>query len=136
MGKKPLFTVVAAAKLRDRSIATILAFPESWTAREIAVDALGATNVRNIIDCGYALSKEQAQEMADVITSCDGGTGIRNWVGHHFLVETGDPNEPVSVGYIARGKTARYVCVSRFGLGCRHEKCFGLIVRNLDLAKF
>lgn len=123
----------------DACIISTLAFAKDWTFAGAAAKVLGVDTGTDIVSFGNALiarghtmTPAQAEEMVEA-TERREKTGMRvDGYGNVFFVETGDPENPVSIGYVYRvGRDWRaYVRQLdndyRWGAGNR------LLVRNLS----
>ena len=95
----------------DTGVISTLAVSRTWLFAEAAralpgveqtvdIAALG----RSLIACGYTMTLVQAEEMVET-TERGEKTGMRtNRYGNFFFVETGNPNDPVSVGFVHRDR--------------------------------
>jgi len=124
----------------DTGVISTLAVSRTWLFAEAAralpgveqtvdIAALG----RSLIACGYTMTLVQAEEMVET-TERGEKTGMRtNRYGNFFFVETGNPNDPVSVGFVHRDRRVWDASLGR--LGRRWYADNRLLVRNLDASK-
>lgn len=120
-------------------VISTLAFSKSWTFVEAAAKVLGIRDSTDVVLLGNALiagghtmTLPQGEEMVEA-TERGENTGMRiDGYGNFFLVETGDPKNPVSVGYVDRVGHAWNAYVFTLGYGCRRDAGHRLLVRNLS----
>lgn len=126
----------------DACVITTLGLNKDWLFAETAralpgveqasdITALG----RSLIANGYTMTLAQAEDMVER-TKCGEATGIRaDGYQNLFFVETGDENEPVSVGTVLYGGSGWHAYVYRLDGARRWEAGGQLLVRNLDASK-
>ncbi len=90
---------------------------------------------RSLIACGYTVTLPQIEDLK-VRTERGEDTGMRtDGYGNFFFVETGDPENPVSVGYVCRVDRGWVADVFRLGRDDRWYVDYRLLVRNLDASR-
>ena len=119
-----------------------LAFAKEWTFAEAATKILGlgaGTSIqllgKALIENGHTMTLAQAEELVEAIERGE-QTGLRidGW-GNFFFVETGNEDNPVSVGGVHRDVRDWDANVDRLGRGYRWSADDCLLVRNLDASK-
>lgn len=123
-------------------IISTLAPAKDWTFAEAVVAVLGVSaNTPTkamgelLIKRGHTVTLPQDEEMAEK-TERGEKTGMRtDTYGNFGFVETGDPEDPVSVGYVYRGGRDWRARVVRLDRGFRWRADARLLVRNLDASK-
>ena len=126
----------------EKCAISTLAPSRDWMFEEGAATILGIGVGTDIVLLGKALIENdhtmtlaQAEEMVEK-TECREKTGMRtNGYGNFFFVETGDPKNPVSVGFVYRGERGWSARVYRLDNGSRWYADTRLLVRNLDASK-
>jgi len=126
----------------DACVITTLALAKEWTFVEGAATILGigaGTGIallgKSLIENGHTMTLVQAEEMVEK-TECNEKTGMRtDGYGNFFFVETGDPENPVSVGFVDRGGRDWRARVFSLDFGGRWDAFSRLLVRNLDTSK-
>lgn len=121
---------------------TVLGLSRDWTFAEAAAAVLGIgtdTSIqllgKALIENGLTMTLAQAEEMVEA-TERGGNTGIRtNGLGNFFFVETGDPKDPVSVGYVHRAEHDWNARLDRLGGGRRWRAGRRLLLRNLATSR-
>lgn len=84
-----------------------------------------------LIENGYTMTPQQAENMVEK-TEANEKTEMRtDGYANFFFVETGDPNNPVSVGYVHRDGRAWNARVRSLGYGYRWNADRRLLIRNL-----
>lgn len=126
----------------DACAITTLGLKKDWLFAEAARALPGVSETsdiaalgRSLIANGYTMTLAQAEDMVER-TKRNETTGMRTdgW-GNFFFVETGDENNPVSVGYVDRRGSRWSASVLRLGSGRRWGAGYRLLVRNLDASK-
>lgn len=120
------------------AIAT-LAPSRGWTFAESAAAILGigaGTDIvllgNLLIEHGHTITLVQAEEMVEV-TEREKKTGMRtDGYGNFFFVETGNPENPVSVGCVDRDSHVWNAYVFSLADGYRGNADYRLLVRNLS----
>ena len=123
----------------DACSITTLGLTKEWTFAEAAAKVLGigaGTNVKLLgkllIKNGHTITLTQAEEMVEA-TERGEKTGMRtDGYGNFFFVETGDKNNPVSVGRVDRVGRDWSAFVYSLGDGRRWRAAHRLLVRNLS----
>lgn len=123
----------------DECVITTLAPSQDWTFAEAVATVLGigaGTDVvllgNLLIQHGHTITLAQGEEMVEK-TEHDEKTGMRtDGYGNFFFVETGDPRNPVSVGYVIRVERDWSADVSSLADGYRWDAGDRLLVRNLS----
>lgn len=123
----------------DPCVIATLAPAKDWTLAEGAAAILGIGAGPDIvllgkllIEHGHTMTLAQAEKMVEA-TERGKQTDMRtNDYGNFFFVETDNPEDPVSVGYVYRAERAWYARVNRLGRGGRWSAGGRLLVRNLS----
>lgn len=123
----------------DPCVIAIFAPAKDWTFAEAASTVLGigaGTDIvllgKLLIGHGHTMTLPQAEEMVGK-TDDNEKTGMHtDGYGNFFFVETGDPKNPVSVGYVFRGSLDWYAFVVSLAGGRRWSAGDRLLVRNLS----
>ncbi len=90
---------------------------------------------RSLIANGYTMTLPQAEEMVEA-TERGESAGLRtDGYGNFFFVETGDAENPVSVGYVDRGDRVWLAILNRLDNVNRWRAGRRLLVCNLDASK-
>ncbi|MFA5942240.1 MAG: hypothetical protein WC798_01020 [Candidatus Paceibacterota bacterium] len=129
----------------DACTITTLAPSREWTFIEAAVAVLGiigidtntdvATIGEYLIKQGHTMTLAEAEEMVEKTEKSE-ETGMRtDGYGNFFFIETGNPKNPVSVGYVSRDGRGWGAGVRSLGRGYRWSADYRLLVRNLDTQK-
>ena len=121
---------------------TTLAPSRSWTFAEGAAAILGIGADTNLvllgtllIENGHTIALPQGEGMVEK-TENGGETKMSvDGCGNFFFVETGDPENPVSVGFVYRVGRDWFAYVFRLVHGNRWDSGYRLLVRNLDASK-
>lgn len=124
----------------DTCTISTLAFTKDWTFAEAAAKVLGigaGTSIKllgkALIENGHTMkSLAQAEIMVEKTERGD-ETGMRtDGYANFFFAETGNEDNPVSVGYVSRGGRDWSADVSSLGSGRRWSTGSRLLVRNLS----
>lgn len=126
----------------DACVITTLAPSRSWTFVEAAQAVLGDANTTDtvalgneLIRRGHPLTLPQDEEMVEK-TENGVKTGMSvDAYGNFCFVETGNPENPVSVARVHRDDPRWRADVGRLGNGSRWYAGHRLLVRNLDASK-
>lgn len=127
----------------DACAVSICAVNSDWTFVEAVRALAGAPQTGDTVELGnwaiksgYTLALPQIEDIV-VRTERGENTGLRTDGGVNcFLVGTGDPENPVSVGLVRRVRRGWLAFVYRLGDGLRWFAGRRLLVRNLDASKF
>lgn len=126
----------------DKCVIATLACTKDWTFAEAAAKVLGVGAGTSskllgkaLIENGHTVTLVQAEEMVNK-TEDGEETGMRtDGYGNFFFVETGDEDNPVSVGFVNRGGRDWGADVDSLDDGFRWYADRRLLVRNLDASK-
>ncbi|MDO8408093.1 MAG: hypothetical protein Q7S95_02560 [bacterium] len=126
----------------DACVISTLAPSRDWTFPELATTVFGVDvgkDVRRLghllIGYGHTMTLPQAEEMVEA-TESGVKTGMRiNGLGDFFFVETGDPEDPVSLGGVACGGPNWRACVYQLDGGSRWGTGVRLLLRDVDPSK-
>jgi hypothetical protein len=126
----------------DACVIATLALTKGWMFAEAAVRVLGVgagTSIKllgkALIENGHTMTLSQAEEMVEA-TERGEKTGMRtDGYGNFFFVETGNEDNPVSVGCVDRGGGGWHARVDSLDDGNRWCAVTRLLVRNLDASK-
>ena len=120
------------------AIAT-LALSREWAFAESAAAVLGigaGTDVlllgKLLIEQGHTMTLAQAEEMVEKTERGEKTEISTDGYGNFFFVETGNPKDPVSVGYVLRDERDWNARVDRLGHDIRCYADSRLLVRNLS----
>ncbi|MHB8860215.1 MAG: hypothetical protein ACYC48_00565 [Minisyncoccota bacterium] len=122
-------------------VITTLGLNKSWTFMEAANTILGVTETdpkllgRLLIERGHTMTPQQVEEMVEKTERGEETKMLTNGYGNFFFVETGNENNPVSVGDVHRGGRDWRADVSRLGHGPRWRAGARFLLRNLDTPK-
>ena len=127
----------------DACVVTTLAISQDWTFAEAAAKVLGVGAGSGVKFLGEALianghtmkSLAQVEEMVEATERGDKTMMRTDGYGNFAFVETGDPENPVSVGNVFRGGRGWDARVGRLGRDDRWDADNRLLVRNLDASK-
>ena len=126
----------------DDCVISTLAFTKGWTFVEAAAKVLGIgadsgikTLGKALIENCYTMTLAQAERMVDKTERGDKTEMHTNGYGNFFFVETGNEDDPVSVGFVDRGGGDWCAHIYSLDFGLRWVADFRLLVRNLDASK-
>ena len=127
----------------DACVISTLVAHENWrifagTAVAIlGIDAGTSTQMlgKALIENGHTMTLAQADEMVEKTESGDNTDMRTNGYGNFFFVETGDENDPVSVGCVFRDERVWRANIRGLGRGNRWNAVDRLLVRNLEATK-
>ncbi len=128
--------------MADPCVVSTLAVREDWLFVEAAAAVLGSgagTDVallgKLLIERSHTMTLAQAEEMVEKTERGEKTAMRTDGYGNFFFVETGDPENPVSVGYVSRRDRDWRAHVFRLDGVDRWSAGYHLLVRNLDASK-
>lgn len=120
-------------------VISTLGFSKGWVFAEAARAVLGVieTDTKHLgnllIEHGHTMTCTQAEEMVEATEHGGEKTEMRtDGYANFFFVETGDPNNPVSVGHVYRDGRDWNASVYSLGHGLRWGADDRLLLRNLS----